>query len=45
MNMIVSPLDDDEIRVTNEGFELNGKHFVARQRVLLSGDGHYWACF
>ena len=39
------PLDDDEIRVTNEGFELNGKYFVARQRVLLSGDGHYWACF
>ena len=39
------PLDDDEIRVTNEGFQLNGKYFVARQRVLLSGDGQYWACF
>lgn len=39
------PLDDDEVRVTGEGFELNGKYFVARQRVLLSGDGQYWACF
>ncbi len=39
------PLADGEVRVTGEGFELNGKYFVARQRVLLSGDGQYWACF
>jgi hypothetical protein len=39
------PLDDDQVRATKEGFELNGNFFVARHRVLLSGDGQYWACF
>ena len=39
------PLDDADVRAINEGFELNGKYFVARQRVLPSGDGQYSACF
>jgi hypothetical protein len=39
------PLDDEDVRATVGGFEIDGQYFVARQRVLPSGDGQYWACF
>ncbi|HEX7109474.1 MAG TPA: hypothetical protein VF224_09570 [Aestuariivirga sp.] len=39
------PLEDEDVLALGEGFEINGQYFIARQRVLPSGDGQYWACF
>ena len=39
------PLPDDSVRVIDDGFLVEGKHVVARLRVLPSHDEHYWACF
>ena len=40
-----SALEDIEVREMGEGFMVGGQYFVARQHVLPSSDGQYWACF
>jgi hypothetical protein len=40
-----STLDDVAVRQMDGGFIIEGRHFVARHRVLPSSDGQYWACF
>lgn len=40
-----SALEEIDVRDTGDGFMVAGKYFVARQRVLPSTDGSYWACF
>jgi hypothetical protein len=40
-----SVLDDVAVREIGDGFIIEGRHFIARHRVLPSGDGQYWACF
>jgi hypothetical protein len=39
------PLEDEDVLALGGGFEINGQYFIARQRVLPSSDGQYWACF
>ena len=38
-------LTNDDVQYTGSGYLINGQYFVADQRVLLSGDSRYWACF
>lgn len=40
-----SALDNVEVREMGGGFIIEGRHFIARQRILPSSDGQYWACF
>lgn len=39
------PLADEDVRASAKGFVISGQYFVARQRILPSGDSQYWACF
>lgn len=39
------PLEDEDVLALGGGFEIKGQYFIARQRVLPSSDGQYWACF
>ena len=40
-----SALDEQTVRPIGDGFMIDGRYFIARQRVLPSSDGQYWACF
>jgi hypothetical protein len=40
-----SVLNENEVHEIQDGFLISGIYFVARKRVLLSFDSHYWACF
>jgi hypothetical protein len=39
------PLAQEAVRIIGNGFVVDGQYFIARQRVLPSSDGQYWACF